>query len=599
MSLGNNYNGKNTINDDLVLLYETRDFNSLANSDLRTPINNNGDTIMHIMAERLDKNGFESLLRNNSQVITYDVINMPNKNNVLPIHKAMATIQNSKIINDDFINYMVNKLKANPEIPDSKQRIIATKNSNYNNNSIYNNSKSNFGSKSNINPNVSNINAQNMSDRNSHIMSGINYQNMDVFNKTVADNIKSLSNFNNRPTGSTSTSNKSLDFIKNLVASYYHSNGSNGSIESIGGNGRNHYDEINNMDHNYDSFVSNNKVRMMDNYDKYNEAIGGNRSHRMFEEEADPRVIRDNEKRNYEFEQDTYLGEYDGGDGDDAYNNYNYKNINYGGYRKNNGKSKTGQKIKPFSSSAWDTEDFRSEDFRSEDFDNSNPNFDADEDSDSDFGQNAYGGKKSKSNRSSYNTKKSKSNDRWIGDNGINEDMFNEDDSINWEDYNDEPNRVSNPQVNDMYNSFVDKIIELLGVDIDTAKLYRTALKITIVKNNPELKKDDELKIKEMEKFFTSKKKLQSEIDKIKMDEIKEHMKQQKEAGDIRREEREKNKKNKSTTSKIRNTNGTKKKTEKNDSDEEIVTPKKKSKNVKGGYVVSEEIHLSSENYKY
>jgi len=52
--------------------------------------------------------------------------------------------------------------------------------------------------------------------------------------------------------------------------------------------------------------------------------------------------------------------------------------------------------------------------------------------------------------------------------------------------------------------------MDALEVDEQTAKLYRSAIKITIGKENPELRKmeNDELRVKEMEKIIDDKKKI-------------------------------------------------------------------------------------------
>jgi len=102
-------------------------------------------------------------------------------------------------------------------------------------------------------------------------------------------------------------------------------------------------------------------------------------------------------------------------------------------------------------------------------------------------------------------------------------------------------------EADDIYVSFVQKIMDLLGVDEDTARTYRSAIKITLEKNNPELKKreNDALKVKEMQKIMESKEKLQSFLDnEVNMEAVKKYQEERRAEGEKRRQER-KNKRRK------------------------------------------------------
>lgn len=92
------------------------------------------------------------------------------------------------------------------------------------------------------------------------------------------------------------------------------------------------------------------------------------------------------------------------------------------------------------------------------------------------------------------------------------------------------PDRQRNPKVDEIYRSFVQKIMELLGVDEETAKFYRSAIKVHIENTNPELRKreNDALKVKEMESIFENKEKLRETVDNIDMDNIKHHISKRK-----------------------------------------------------------------------
>lgn len=149
-----------------------------------------------------------------------------------------------------------------------------------------------------------------------------------------------------------------------------------------------------------------------------------------------------------------------------------------------------------------------------------------------------------------------------------------------------EMGRPRNTEVDEIYRSFVTKIMDLLGVDEQTAKDYRTVIKVKIEMENPELRKriNDPLKVKEMETFFVNKKKLKSLIDSIDMDEIKKYMAERKKESEKRRQERESEK---SEKPKKKNTKKKgKKETEKKD---------KASRVVDNGYLQSDEIIFSPE----
>ena len=119
--------------------YDKKDFEYLAHSNLKQPIDNDGNTIVHLMAKRLDMAGFELIKSYNPSIFSYDVINLPNKKRQLPIHLALkAEINNNRDGSRKFVDYMINTLGANPDIPDNKNRIIVSKNSKENHTSIYN-----------------------------------------------------------------------------------------------------------------------------------------------------------------------------------------------------------------------------------------------------------------------------------------------------------------------------------------------------------------------------------------------------------------------------------------------------------------------------
>ena len=112
-------------NTNILNLYHMGDFEKLSQHDLGTAIDSNGNTIIHIIATNLDKNALKELVKFNSKCITYSNINKPNKHETCPLHNALETINKSNNPDHSFVTYMIDKLNADPSIPDKEGRIIA------------------------------------------------------------------------------------------------------------------------------------------------------------------------------------------------------------------------------------------------------------------------------------------------------------------------------------------------------------------------------------------------------------------------------------------------------------------------------------------
>ena len=184
----------------------------------------------------------------------------------------------------------------------------------------------------------------------------------------------------------------------------------------------------------------------------------------------------------------------------------------------------------------------------------------------------------------------SRYNDRYDNDDDV--DAMENYDNMN----QDRPRDVKSDET---YRSFVKKIMDNLDVDEETAKFYRSALKINLEKANPELKRrvNDSLKIKTLEDLINNKEKLKAALDKIDLDQIKQYMTERKSEGDRRRQENEgKPKENRSNR-------GTREQSTNKTSDDTI-TPEPSDKKIrkkkitnqkiaKNGYLLSDEIILS------
>lgn len=165
-----------------------------------------------------------------------------------------------------------------------------------------------------------------------------------------------------------------------------------------------------------------------------------------------------------------------------------------------------------------------------------------------------------------------------------------------------------NKEATDLYKKILEKLENVLGVEPETAKLYRLALKIYVTNKNPELKarKNDLLKMQEINNLITTKQDLDKIFKTMDINSIRKYM-----------EEREKENKNKfnnknaiTTSEKTtpENTNSTPEKTknkpvvkvseqssEQNTENKKSKTKKNKKNDETGGYLQSSEIIFSPE----
>lgn len=87
--------------------------------------------------------------------------------------------------------------------------------------------------------------------------------------------------------------------------------------------------------------------------------------------------------------------------------------------------------------------------------------------------------------------------------------------------------RKRNVEADKAFNALDAKIMEVLDVDADTARVYKILAKHAVIQKNPELKKpaNDPLKIKEMEKLIANKTKLKALTKNIDLEELKSKIK--------------------------------------------------------------------------
>lgn len=102
--------------------------------------------------------------------------------------------------------------------------------------------------------------------------------------------------------------------------------------------------------------------------------------------------------------------------------------------------------------------------------------------------------------------------------------------------------RPRNRKSDEMYRSFIQKIMDELNVDETTARLYRYAIKITLQNKYREenTRKSDLEKVEEMQSIIGNKDKLKKFIDKVNMKDIQKRMEEQQEKWKKINQEKEK-----------------------------------------------------------
>lgn len=479
-------NQKILSNNDFLTAYALRNFNVLAHSDLSRGVDDNDDTIIHLLAKNLDKDGLDQIIKINPGAITNTVLNKQNKNNETPLHCALDAIKKNQQSNQEFVDYLI-ELGANPNIPDKNHRVIID------------------------------VNNQSVDERANKI---------NDLNDLVKQNIGLLMG--------EGKSVSDIDFIRKITDMYKQSGGYHGERKI-----KSSYDDMK-----YDSFVAvykNDLMHDMNNQEKMKkekmrnmQLFGGYTGGSRFDDTDDSDDMMESEDLRLTTEVEN-----------------NYRDSEDGAFDEDSDEDFNDFRLTTDETFAVDLTSVNDDIDDIDDIDGVSDDLHIDEVSSSDDNYRNI----------------------WTSNERVT-------DSIS------EMGRPRNTEVDEIYRSFVTKIMDLLGVDEQTAKDYRTVIKVKIEMENPELRKriNDPLKVKEMETFFVNKKKLKSLIDSIDMDEIKKYMAERKKESEKRRQERESEK---SEKPKKKNTKKKgKKETEKKD---------KASRVVDNGYLQSDEIIFSPE----
>ena len=607
--IGNVFKSKS---DDLMELYKKRDFKALAQKNLKTPVDNLGNTIVSVMAANLDKEAFEAIRAANPKALSYDVINTPNNKQDLPIHVALETIKKNNS-DDSFINYMIS-LGAKTNIPNSQNKIIVKNTTQV--------TQTNDKSK------------EKLKQLNEQVINNINTLNRLAGSNTSANTCA----ISSKDLGTESGKNENLQFIKQLKNYYADativdaSQQQPKSTQAGGYNGRrrikSYIPDFTETGEN-DSFVAKRKNQLLN--DKVMTSQDRTKRNKQTKKTENSNM-NDSDTTDNKNSQNKSVNRFAGGDDDDdedrlenviddQTSDYRTSDMNLtsdladtatsdfdeeliGGNRNTSKKGSTNTRSKSSgkkgstnsrtkSLSRKDLADIKNfeDEWQTEEFDLFP--------SSKDRLASANDRLASANDRTTSNSRKSSNKSR---DENTNVSSYDYDDDIFSS--QDRPKIERDVKADEMYKSFIQKIMDLLGVDEETAKFYRSAIKITIGKNNPELRKreNDALRVKEMEKIMESKKKLQDALAEIKLEEIKVYMAEQKEAADRRREEWEKTKgdrnKGKRTTSEDDEA-PKRKRTTTEDTEAPKERPKRTKKTTKvaeNGYLQSDEILFSPDH---
>jgi hypothetical protein len=478
-------------------LYKNRDFQKLSKCNLKTPIDKNGNTIVHLMAKNLDKEAFERIYDYNQYAFDSDVINCINNNSKTPLQLVYES--NGTNLNE-MINYLIDSLGADPDICASDNFVI-------------------------------------ISDKENR---GLLYMNekYDKLNQNIMENIRKLSEMvKNSDIVSSQKNSDKITFLRKLIEKY-NQMGSYQGRRTIQDSDR----SSNYMKN--DAYIRADVVKNKPETDSdiVNNYSGDRRYQNETSRDMNQRLIESGNADSNNIDSNNYTATLDQTDA----------NVRKG-------------------DSLW-YDDVISRDERPLD--------------------KFRGGRRKYT--SDYDTSDSIS-------------LFPQDretsDSDWYDDY--EQSRQRNPETDELYRSFIKRIMDLLNVDEEAARFYRAALKMDLTLRKPELAKrvNDPEKVRELEKLMKDKETLKKAIDKLDENLIRKTMKEREEAAIKRREEAANKKKkrprkrsNKSSEMKSE-TSVTTPATPATPIVEEKKTRKRKTKDVavEGGYLRSEEIIFSSD----
>lgn len=574
----------------IISLYEQKNFKSLAGIYLGMPIDSYGNTIVHIMAKNLDKDAFQEILKYNNTAFNYSIINKPNKKNEFPLHVALESTEKNDISNYEFIKYMIDILGANPEIPDNKNRIIVINNDNKNdthnqfsmNEKIKNLNKTVINNIKNLTMLINKKNNSNYKDTsrdmtmnsNTNFIKDIVYHYNELL--THPNNKQNIVDIGTKQPFNHVVNNNLLPYHNNNLTSQYGNilpYPNNNPLRQFSNNFRGGNNESKQNNYN-DVFKLPDDVKRNIYNNNDNDMFGGAKKTQTNKKSTSKKSTskkspikkttkNPNRKKMKNIKNDKYNISSDDSSDDNLFggNSSDFEKINIFNSSDNNDRYNAHSNT---NNNKTDT------DSNTNNKTNTNNNkTDTESNTNNKTNNNKSNTSKNNDRRIDNNTdknindsdtdikKKNKSKDKYgdydekfdYADNSFYEWIESNDNSDDDYDHkNDHKNdRIRHKReksekqkkIDDIYRSFIKMIMDFMNVDEDKAKLYRSALKITIEEAHPELKgrQNDELKVKEMENIISNKEKLVSALKKIDLDKIKNKMEQLKSDAEKKRAE--------------------------------------------------------------
>ena len=618
--------------DDLMKLYKNRNFEELSKKDLAQPVDDEGNTIIHIMAYNLDKDGFVQLTKyykesHNGKVLPYDLINKENYLKEVPINKASQRVEEnlsgklgeSKYrINEKasaLVDYMVGTLRA-VNLPNPKGIIFQEKD--VEKKSPSRSESADLESKKQLEK----LNERVKADLEK--LSGSKTQNLACQTRQTKTNpleedenklqfIRELEKEHKEPTTSQTGGYNGTRTIKNYVSDF--------------------------LTETNDSFVTGKKNSMLNRNDRKNTSTRNSweRTSEILGEEIGTSDLDeldesttsmsetselDEPTTNISETSDIGIDEFVGGQNRKTRkNNGITRNKRTSDRKRENARQLDKPKTQSKSSGRKKSNQEPNGSSKNKDVGRSNyvksftEHWETDEfkfsPSSSDNRQKIQ--KQQKQNRRSARDDEDDEDVTGLSSINFEEETDIIDDEDSPMDVQSRPKREPQPH-DEVYRSFIQKIKDAMGVDEDTARLYRSALKIIITRDRPELRgrENDALKVQAMEEIINDKEVLKKTLNRDvipRLDEIKRIMEENREAGEKRRKEWEERKKNRgdrenrteTNTGKSTATTNTSRKQQvssKSTSDEPATKtrkPRKSSKVAENGYIQSDEILLSPE----
>lgn len=160
------------INKELIDLYEKKQLDVLCSRKWNIPVDENGSSIIHVIAKKLDRNSLEMMIKINPRKVL-EYVNIPNNNNEYPIQHALKSNETDFTKVKKFIKFMIEEMKSEhvinevaPKIQESETLSEKVNKLNIMNNKII----------ENINKLTKSLNEKTIINKKSDVSTGMNLQ---------------------------------------------------------------------------------------------------------------------------------------------------------------------------------------------------------------------------------------------------------------------------------------------------------------------------------------------------------------------------------------------------------------------------------------